>query len=327
MRNRRLRVKSIFVLAFLFAAAPAAAIKICVDPGHGGGDPGGVGCGLEEEDVVLDTSLRLRTLLLDAGFEVVMTRTTDVAVSLDGRTDFANAQGANRFVSIHANAFGDASANGTETFCHTNASSTSTDLRNKIQADLIAALGLRNRGAKTADFFVLRNTQMPATLSELGFVTNCSVDAPVLARADMRQAAAEAHLLAIADHLGVTINDPPQTGELLGVVFEDQGVGTANMEVRVGGAAVLVVDTGATATAEGEGAAWSFQLPPGPHTVRASAPGYMPAERTCTVTAGQQAWKARAREKEKARVRATAKVRAREKEIRKAKAKARRCNA
>jgi N-acetylmuramoyl-L-alanine amidase len=276
----------------LLAASPSSALKICVDPGHGGDDPGGVGCGLEEEDIVLDTSQRLQTLLEDAGFDVVITRNSDVFITLDGRTDFANAQGADRFASIHANAFGDASANGTETFCATNASAASFDMRDRIQAELLTALGLRDRGGKTADFHVLRFTNMPATLSELGFVTNCSVDADVLNDPNMRQAAAEAHLIAIAEHLNVDIDDPapPANGELLGVVFEDQGVGTDNMDIRLVGASVVVVGTNESATAEGDGASWTFSLPPGDHTVRASAPGYITNERTCTVTAGAQAW-------------------------------------
>ena len=51
------------VLTALLAAPSAVAQKICIDPGHGGGDPGGTGCGLEESQIVLDTSARLRTLL------------------------------------------------------------------------------------------------------------------------------------------------------------------------------------------------------------------------------------------------------------------------
>ena len=291
----RLLVVLSIVLAIVsvLAAVPALAIKICIDPGHGGADPGGVGCGLEEDDIVLDVSQRLKTALEANGFDVVITRTTDAAVSLTGRTDFANAQGADRFASIHANAFSDPSANGTETFCHTsaNSSSPSFDLRNRVQTELVDAWGLTDRGGKQDDFHVLRETNMPAILSELGFVTNCSVDALVLADLGRRQEAADAHLAGIAAHMGVTIDDdPPQTGTANGVVFQDQGVGTDNMDIRLPGATVLVVDTGATVAAGADGGAWTFSLPPGEHTVRASLAGYQDTELSCTVIAGDVAW-------------------------------------
>ena len=75
------------------AAGPAGAFKIAIDPGHGGTDPGAVGCDLEEAAVNLDISLKLRDELVGAGQTVVLTRSTDATTALSQRSSFANAQG------------------------------------------------------------------------------------------------------------------------------------------------------------------------------------------------------------------------------------------
>ena len=253
-----------FAVAFaaaLGASSPAAAFNIVVDPGHGGDDSGAVGCDLQEHEINLDVSLRLQALLEANGQQVSITRSTNATVSLLARSDFANAQGADRFVSIHSNSFGDPTANGTETFCHTSGG-TSIDLRDKIQREMIAAWGLTDRGGKVADFSVLRETVMPATLSELGFVSNCAVDALFLSDDTRRGQAAQAHLVAIAAHLDFNLNGvQPEPGQLKGVVFHDVGVGTADMTQRLPGATVSVIGRSDVVTAGDVDADWSFDLP------------------------------------------------------------------
>jgi N-acetylmuramoyl-L-alanine amidase len=92
--------------------------RIVVDPGHGGHDPGAVGpSGLQEKEVVLAISLKLRELLKDElGLDVVMTRSTDVFIPLEERTAIANKVNADLFVSVHANAAANHNANGIETY-------------------------------------------------------------------------------------------------------------------------------------------------------------------------------------------------------------------
>src|SRR5439155_154786 len=86
------------------AAFPLGVRKIVLDPGHGGRDDGAMTeAGLREKDLTLDVARRLRRLLLDQAFEVLMTRDRDEAVSLRQRAQFANAEGADLFVSIHVN--------------------------------------------------------------------------------------------------------------------------------------------------------------------------------------------------------------------------------
>jgi N-acetylmuramoyl-L-alanine amidase len=149
--------------------------KFCVDPGHGGSEYGAVGpTGLQEKDVNLAVALKLRDLLQAEGAEVLMTRTDDSAVSITQRWQMANSWGANRFISIHHNAMPDApSVNGTETLVYTYASQDSLELANSVQAELVGELGLPNRGiVPRSDVGVLKNTTMPAILTEASFISN-----------------------------------------------------------------------------------------------------------------------------------------------------------
>lgn len=194
--------------------APAAAAfggpyRVVIDPGHGGTDTGAVGNGLVEKTLNLEIALRLRDLLeLDTAdplgggeWDVRMTREADVTVSLADRVMLANNWPADRFVSIHHNAFSSSAANGTETFSFSSGT-TSAALRDRVQEELLLGLGLADRGAKTANFYVLRETTMPAVLSEGGFLTS-PVDAGVLASPAAWEASAEAHLYALQRHFNL----------------------------------------------------------------------------------------------------------------------------
>lgn len=182
---------------------------IVVDPGHGGDDPGATGFGLEEADVVLDIGKRLRDLLEAEGATVLMTRETDETVSLTDRTDLANDNDADRFVSIHANACGDCGARGTETYYHDSLDETSdaADLADKAQTEMVDHLGTTDRGVKQANFHVLRETEMPAILAETAFIDQ-EDDNAILDDPDKRQEFARALLHAVQSHLGVTPHDP-----------------------------------------------------------------------------------------------------------------------
>ena len=91
--------------------------RIVIDPGHGGHDPGAKGKGVTEAELVLDVALRLEKLLQKLpGVEVVLTRRTDDFIPLQERTAIANREGADLFLSIHANASANAQARGVETY-------------------------------------------------------------------------------------------------------------------------------------------------------------------------------------------------------------------
>lgn len=147
-------------------------MKIFIDPGHGGGDPGAVGpSGLTESSVNLDVALRLGNLLNESRQTVKYSKTTNISMSLAERARLANEWNANYFVSIHCNSAENPTANGTETFCY-RTGITAEQLAKSVQNNLIAQIGLRDRGVKTANFAVLRLTTMPAILVELAFISN-----------------------------------------------------------------------------------------------------------------------------------------------------------
>lgn len=166
---------------------PAGRVVIVIDPGHGGSDPGAVGIGgIEEEDIVLDISLQVSSLLERQGAEVVLTRTSDRTVELAPRVDLAERSGADYFVSIHANA-ATVNANGVETFYF----SSGADLAQSIQDSIIDSTGMIDRGIKQARFFVLTQTSMPSVLVEVGFVTG-NQDVALLSNSRFRSQMAEA---------------------------------------------------------------------------------------------------------------------------------------
>ncbi len=288
-----MRALSLLPLALALIGVADAQPLVVVDPGHGGRDPGAVGCGLQEKASVLDTSRRLGDLLRAAGLRAALTRDDDTLVELRARAAFANDRNAALFFSIHANANGGAPATGTETWIARGASAASSRFANTVQAAMVRAWGLRDRGVKSENFTVLTATSMPAALAEMGFINRCDPDAALLGDGGARQRMAQAMAEAVASHLGVDPPDPQpgdDRGTLIGVVFADQGVGLEDPSVRLGGAQVRVQQTGdTTRSADGTGG-WEFSLPPGEYTVRATLDGYAPAERTCAVAANQQSW-------------------------------------
>ena len=147
-------------------------LKVAIDPGHGGRDPGAVGIGgLRETDIVLDVSLKLAELLQKQGVEVVLTRQDEREIDLEPRVRQANRANVDLFVSVHANAISLSrpDVNGIETYYY--ATGASQELAKTIQESLLDATNVNDRGVHQARFYVLHHTTMPATLVEVGFVT------------------------------------------------------------------------------------------------------------------------------------------------------------
>ncbi|HDR7795992.1 TPA: N-acetylmuramoyl-L-alanine amidase, partial [Bacillus luti] len=187
---------------------------VIIDPGHGGKDPGKATKGLYESDIVLDTSKRLQSLLeKNTPFHVLLTRETNNRFSenqsedLKKRVEFAKENNGDIFVSIHANASKNHDGYGTETFYYkgaekkelTEREKDSYMLANKIQKRLVKALDTRDRGVKPEDYYVLRENELPAVLTELAFLDN-SADYEKLASESGRQIAAEAIYEGILDY-------------------------------------------------------------------------------------------------------------------------------
>lgn len=152
---------------------------VILDPGHGGHDPGAHHFDVMEKDLNLIISNMAKELLKqDENIKVYATRSTDVFVPLTKRSELAN-EAADLFVSIHLNAIGEGHnvTRGTETYYLVNDTDENFDITREevatiFQTNLVKGLGTRDRGIKTANFSVLRNTNIPSVLLELGFLTN-----------------------------------------------------------------------------------------------------------------------------------------------------------
>lgn len=165
-------------------------MRVTINAGHmaGGVDPGAIGQrGLQEADVVKVVALSATSLLDYMGHEVQFVQSD----SLREICDLSNAWGSDIFVSIHANAAKNRNAHGTETWAY-EGSVDGARLAQCIQGELIAATGLADRGVKqSAGLYVLRNTECPACLVELAFISNPHEET-LLASTEWQQKAAEA---------------------------------------------------------------------------------------------------------------------------------------
>lgn len=199
---------AVLIAAFILAVPMAAnatfpGTKICIDPGHGGSDPGAVALGDEEEDFNLDIGLRARTLFQQDGATIYMTRTGDTTVSLQGRCDVANNAGCSSFLCTHCNAGG---GTGTETFAYASGTSAAA-LASQVQGELVSHMQSVSRGVKYNSFYVLIHTNMPAILGEVLFI-DTTADNNKLSSATWRQEAARAYLHGTQKWYGYAAHDP-----------------------------------------------------------------------------------------------------------------------
>ncbi len=187
------------------ATAPRPAPLVVIDPGHGGRYSNANANGLREKTVNLLIARELRAALVARGYRVLMTRYSDRTVrlsdastwnyrastglwsfardyrtgyvggiprdDLQARVDYANARGADLFISIHANGSASRASRGTETYA-SRKDYLGRRLSVAVNREIVSATGLRNRGAHTADFYVCRWSNMPAILVESAFISN-----------------------------------------------------------------------------------------------------------------------------------------------------------
>jgi N-acetylmuramoyl-L-alanine amidase len=221
-------------------ALPLSVKRIVIDPGHGGKQHGAISeSGVSEKDITLDIALRLRRLMKNAPFEVLMTRETDESLSLEKRVDFANTNNADLFVSIHVNWMEPREIRPLETYYvgatndpaviklagieNRDSGYSLADYRRllekiyldtrrdesymlakTINTELYQSLSqinpeLENRGVKMAPFAVLVGTQMPAVLAEVSCLSN-EDDVKLLTNADYREKIAQALLRGILSY-------------------------------------------------------------------------------------------------------------------------------
>lgn len=179
--------------------------KVYLDAGHGGNDSGAVGVGnVLEKDIVLEVCKKIAGILRNRGIEIKMARTNDTFKSLSFRTSDANNWKADAFVSIHCNSSDNKSAKGLETFCY---KFKYRKLADYVQSELLKdKLYTVNRGVKEGNLHVVRESNMPACLVELGFISNVE-------DTNFIQAKKNEMALSIADgicnFLGVKFNNNP----------------------------------------------------------------------------------------------------------------------
>ena len=195
--------------------------RVVIDVGHGGKDTGARNdvYGLMEKYLVMDVSVRLKQLLEQSGFQVKLTRNSDVFIPLEERSEIANRYGADFFISLHFNSAASAKPSGFETFALTPQHQPSTQKPKPTPEDaerfpgnnndpwnmlaayhveraLVQGIGGPDRGIKRARFSVLKNLDCPGVLVELGFLSHAKTARKVRS-ANYRQ------LLAQSLHQGI----------------------------------------------------------------------------------------------------------------------------
>lgn len=201
-------------------------MKIVLDAGHGGHDPGAVANGLKEKDLTLCIVRHIGRLLREyEGVEVHYTRTDDRFIELSERAAMANRIGANFFLSVHINAGG---GTGFESFIFNNPDTKTIAYQNVIHGEIVRAIGnVKDRGKKRANYAVLRETKMPAILTENLFIDNVS-DATKLKSEQFLLQIAHGHAQGIVKAFGLkkkATTQPKDDGKLYRVqvgVFSDR---------------------------------------------------------------------------------------------------------
>lgn len=157
-------------------------LTVIIDPGHGGSDPGGVGNGFQEKNVVLNVGRHMQSYFDKTPITGKMTRNSDVFISLGDRARFASRNGGDIFVSLHTNAL-NGSAQGQETFYYARTAATNPNVSQSralsiyLQARMQETWNLKNRGVNPfgyGNFAVLRENTVPAALVEMGFIDNAT---------------------------------------------------------------------------------------------------------------------------------------------------------
>ncbi len=191
---------------------------VCVDPGHGGSDPGAVGPnGVQEKVITLAVAQKVASILCNAGLDVKLTRDVDKLLADDINSDLgmrckiANRNKADVFVSIHCNSATNGTARGAEVYTsrgNTKSDALATAIISSIEKALPELIFRKDFSDgdpdKEAGYAVLNNTNMPAVLVELAFISN-PVEEGLLESPDFQQKAAQAIADGVADFLGVKL--------------------------------------------------------------------------------------------------------------------------
>lgn len=182
-------------------------VKIFIDPGHGGNDPGAMGNGLKEKDVTLKISKKMEEMLKKyEDVQVKLSRTKDVTLSLAQRTQMANDWKADYLLSVHVNAGG---GTGYEDYMYNGkVPSLTARFRDYIHDEIVKEVsGVKNRGKKRANFHMLRESKMPAMLTENLFL-DTKADAILLGSDSFLERIALGHVNGLIRAFGLKKKQP-----------------------------------------------------------------------------------------------------------------------
>lgn len=188
-------------------------VLIYLDAGHGGKDSGASKNGIMEKDIVLKICKKIQSKL--GSFEnvrVAMSRDSDVFLSLEERTKKANNMNADVLVSVHINSAQSTSARGFESYRYVNSDSGTMAFQNTMHQEIIRAMGggITDRGKKSANFHMLRDSKMKACLTENLFISS-NADANLLKTDDFLEKIAQGHVNGLEKFLGLKrLERPPQ---------------------------------------------------------------------------------------------------------------------
>lgn len=174
--NKYLKIFGVLAITVLFAFMPKNdKIKIVIDAGHGGTDLGGTYSNHVEKDVVASIVSKIKNLNTSDNIELFYTREDDNTISLAERTELINKINPDLVISIHANNNKNPESSGIECYVakdEISNSAKSKEYAEKLLAEFTTKMNLKSRGVHQAPFFILKNSQSPAIVLELGFLSN-----------------------------------------------------------------------------------------------------------------------------------------------------------
>jgi N-acetylmuramoyl-L-alanine amidase len=226
----------------LTAPCQASAAKVVVDAGHGGKDPGAIGVnGLQEKTVNLDIALKLKDELAKRGYDVFLTRDSDVYVSLEERVERTNEAKADLFVSVHANSHPSDAVRGVMVLYYdkdfpqpgyppSDAMAALTPESKKLAETVLnrvaTDIGLPNKGIVPSAVYVVRMGQVPSILVETAFLSNAT-DAALLADPAARGKIAASIAAGVAEYLPISDRFVDMAGhwaEPIVIRLKEQGI-------------------------------------------------------------------------------------------------------
>ena len=286
-------------LTSLSASTELKDISFCIDPGHGGTDPGAGGVnGLKEAATVLEISKLVKSKLESRGATVQLTRNDNSTMALSARTNLANAMKADRLISIHLNAFNQ-KANYTlmTVYLTATATSKSTQIASFIAVDIHNEIGLGYAsstfspaisGVRQENFHMLRESSMPAVLTESSFIDFPAEEVKLRDPKYIEKVAGIIYA-GICKHYNIPVTASSQKSELI-VTASNK----ADNKPVAGAAVKLTLKDGSTLDALTDNAGFSkfSDLSAGDIAISVSHNLFVSASKTISITSGKNSTEA-----------------------------------